>query len=279
MGTSRGKRAGVATRIALSTAFAIAGLAGSAFAQTTPPPTKTPSTGVVKTPAKPAPRTTAPAAAATTGTAGAIAPAQGQQPSKNDVSWVKLCEKAPQMENKEVCLTHHERVDGNTGMPLVSAAIRKIEGQDKQALLVTIPTAIALSVPPGVQAKIDENEPIALKYTFCYAVSCQAEAEATPEMIEKLKKGNQLVVAAMNMQRKAVGFPVPLGGFGKAYDGQPIDSKKYAEARKQLMETIRSRQTELAKKAAEAETAKADAAGAGAAPAKPARPPAPKATN
>ena len=37
-------------------------------------------------------------------------------------------------EKKElnICLTHHERLDGNTGMVLVSAAVRQVEGQDKQ---------------------------------------------------------------------------------------------------------------------------------------------------
>ena len=50
-------------------------------------------------------------------------------------AWVKLCAKAPslQEEGKEenVCLTHHERIDGNTGRVLVSAAIREVEGKDQ----------------------------------------------------------------------------------------------------------------------------------------------------
>ena len=91
-----------------------------------------------------------------------------------------------------------------------------------------------------------------MKYSFCYATSCQAEAEVAPDLIEKLRNGKQLVVAAMNMQRKAVGFPVPLQGFGKAYDGAPIDSAKYQAAREQLMKVIQKRQQELAQKAAEA---------------------------
>ena len=59
-----------------------------------------------------------------------------------DSAWVKLCEKANAVtkdkdgneERKEVkiCLTHHERLDGNSGMVLVSAAMRQMDGQDKQ---------------------------------------------------------------------------------------------------------------------------------------------------
>jgi hypothetical protein len=96
-----------------------------------------------------------------------------------------------------------------------------------------------------------------------------------------------LVVAAVNLQKKAIGFPVPLVGLAKAYDGPPIDNAKYQEARRQLMEMIRKRQIELANKAAEAEKNKGQAgqpeaggqAQAGAVPGQPApaaKPPAQK---
>lgn len=193
----------------------------------------------------------APAAAGTPAAGGA--PVAGAAGEPADASWVKLCEKSAQTENKEICLTHHERLDGNTGMVLVAAAVRTIEGDDKKQLLVRLPTAIALAIPAGVQIRVDEGEPVALKYTLCYGTSCQAETELTKELFESLRNGKQLVVAAVNLQKKAIGFPVPLLGLAKAYDGPPIDNAKYQEARRQLMEMIRKRQIELANKAAEAE--------------------------
>src|SRR5262245_47502921 len=60
---------------------------------------------------------------------------------------VKLCEKATatqktkdgrdEKKDLNICLTHHERLDGDSGMVLVSAAVRQVEGQDKQAFLVS----------------------------------------------------------------------------------------------------------------------------------------------
>jgi invasion protein IalB len=200
----------------------------------------------------------APAAPPASGTQ----PQQGATPAQD--AWVKLCEKNQQTQDKEICLTHHERLDGNTGMVLVAAAIRKVEGEDKETLLVRLPTAIALAIPAGVQIRVDEQEPMRLPYTLCYATSCQAETELTPEMLTALRGGTQLVVAAVNLQRKAIGFPVPLDGFSKAYDGEPVDKAKYQEARRRLMEMIRKRQTELANKAAEAEAEKEGGAAGGA---------------
>lgn len=177
-------------------------------------------------------------------------------------AWVKLCEKAPSLAEKgkklNVCLTHHERIDGNTGRVLVSAAIRQVEGQDKEALMVMVPLGMAL--PAGVQVKVDENEPIKLRYTLCHIGGCTAEVEASKKVVEEFKKGKKLIVAAVNLAGKPIGFPVPLTGFGKAYDGKPVDNDKYKAARKKLMETIRKRQAALIKKARE-EAAKKKAEG------------------
>ena len=251
----RGNRlARVKTSALLAALGALAlGLAPSlALAQeSAAPKTAQPKAAVPAAPKAAAPTAPAAGAPAAGGTAAAAPP--------DDNAWVKLCEKTAQTENKEICLTHHERLDGNSGIVLVAAAIRKVEGEPKEQILVRLPTAIALAIPAGVQIRIDENEPLALNYTLCYATSCQAETEVTPQLMESIRKGKQMVVAAVNLQRKAIGFPVPLQGFAKAYDGPPVDNAKYQEARKQVMEMIRKRQAELASKAADAESKKGQA--------------------
>ena len=100
------------------------------------------------------------------------------------------------------------------------------------------------------------EQPIQLQYTLCFPTSCQVQLELTKELFDSMRKGKQMVVAAMNIQQKTMGFPVPLTGFGKAYDGAPVDSAKYEESRRQLMEMFRKRQAELAAKAAEAQQKK-----------------------
>jgi invasion protein IalB len=199
--------------------------------------------------------------------AGAPAAAPGAAPATaTEDAWVKLCMKSDQTQNKEICLINHEGLEPNTGMVLIAAAVRKVEGEEKQQLLVRVPTAYALVIPAGVQLKIDEAEPIQLQYAICFPTSCQVQMELTPQMMDQMRKGKQMVVAAMNIQQKTMGFPVPLTGFAKAYDGPPVDSVKYEESRKQLMEMFRKRQAELAAKAAQAEQKK-EAEQTGAAPA------------
>jgi invasion protein IalB len=186
-------------------------------------------------------------------------------------AWVKLCEKAPLVkkdkdgkevkEEKELCLTHHERLDGNTGMVLVSAAIREIKGQPKKSLMIMVP--LGMAIPPGIRAavytkeqwaaaskneKIDEKtlKPIELKYSLCHPAGCTAETEATPEILAEMAKGGGIMVLAMNAAAQPVGFPVPLDGYNEATAGPPVDNKKYAEARSSLMKQIRERQQKMA---------------------------------
>lgn len=181
---------------------------------------------------------------------------KGNQEQQQQSAWVKLCEKAPDITNKDkdkekkidVCLTHHEHIDGRTGQVVVSAAIRQVQGQDKKALMVMVPLGMAL--PPGIQMKVDENKPISLKYTLCHIAGCTAETEATEEIVKQMKGGTKLVVAAINIAGQPIAFPdVPLNGFTKTLDGEPVDNTQYKEARKRLMLQIRERQILAAKQA------------------------------
>ena len=197
-----------------------------------------------------------------------------KQPPSAQTAWVKLCEKATaQVKGKDgkeekkdlnICLTHHERLDGNTGMVLVSAALRQIDGQDKKHFMVMVP--LGMLIQPGMKAtvfpknlweKVQKNEKLdkadesklkglQLGYTLCHAAGCTAEMEATPELITDLKSNGGLMVFAIAASGAPIAFPVPLGGFEQALAGQPIDTQKYGEARKALMMQIAQRQQQLA---------------------------------
>jgi invasion protein IalB len=163
-------------------------------------------------------------------------------------------------EEKNVCLTHHERLDGNTGMVLVSAAIRQIEGADKNHLMVMVP--LGMAVHPGLRAtvytkemwelaqknqKVDDSklDPVKLSYALCHPAGCTAEVEAGNDVVAKMKTGGGLMIMAINAQGQVIAFPVPLTGFAEAFDGKPVDNQKYSEARKTLMAQIAQRQQQM----------------------------------
>ena len=226
-----------------------------------------------KKPAVPAAKPAAPAAAPA-----AAAPAAGAPPASAEAgkqsAWVKLCEQAVSKTidketkketevKKNICLTHHERLDGNTGMVIVSAALREIEGNPKQQFMIMVP--LGMAIPPGLKAavytkemwdkaakneKIDEAllKPIDLKFSLCHPAGCTAEVEATPELIASMKSGGGVMVLALNAGAQPIGFPVPLEGFNEAITGKPVNNEEYSKARGELMGRIREMQIERANK-------------------------------
>jgi hypothetical protein len=76
--------------------------------------------------------------------------------------------------------------------------------------------------------------------------------ELSEEIVDKMRKGKQMVVAALNAQQKTMAFPLALTGFSKTFDGPPVDNVAYQEARAQMMRASREHQAELAKEATEA---------------------------
>jgi invasion protein IalB len=168
----------------------------------------------------------------------------------DESSWAKLCTKNEQTGNKQVCLVQHWGLDPETGILLGTAAVRSVEGEDKQTLLVSLTTNYSLVLPAGVRIEIDDSEPISLQYVVCFGMKCDAHGELTKENLDKMRKGKQMVVSAITMQGQKMRFPAPLTGFGTAYDGPPTDMAKYQEAARQLMEKSRQRQIELANKMA-----------------------------
>ena len=252
--------AGRTTGLALKLAAGIlaVGLASTAVNAQTAPAKK----------AAPAAPAAAPAAAA---------PAAAAAPQ---TFWVKLCEKAqvavpdkdgkPVPQEKNICLVHHERLDGNSGMVIVSAALRNVEGSDKQHLMVMVPLAIGVAIPPGLRtavydketwAKAQKNEkiddkllkPVDLKYTLCHPSGCTAEIEASKELVDALKTGGGLVVLAMNGAAQPVPFSIPLDGFAAAQAGAPVDNKLYSTERTRFFQELRQRQEEAYQKAVEAQ--------------------------
>jgi invasion protein IalB len=207
--------------------------------------------------------------------ASAQAPKKGDKARAPESAWVKLCDKgtltAKDKDGKEqkkdlnICMTHHERIDANSGMLILSAALHntKLDGKETNHFRVMVPLGMLL--PAGMRAtvfpkdlweKVVKNEKLEkadeakvkglkLNYTHCHQVGCVAELEATPEILTTLKTSAGLRVFSITLSGAPVGFDVPLTGFDKALTGPPVDTKKYAEARKQLMQQIAQRQQEL----------------------------------
>jgi invasion protein IalB len=202
------------------------------------------------------------------------APAKDAKGGLPSGAWVKLCDKVSgvsktkdgkeEKKDLNVCLTNHERIDGRTGLTLISAALQQVEGQDKQIFMVMVPPGVFLPpgmrvgfIPKDVWEKLQKQENpdpadeskiknIKLQYINCHQMGCTAEIEATKEVVADLKSASGLTIQFFHISGQQAGTVVPLTGFEVANSGPPVDNKEYTNARKALMEQLAQRQQQLA---------------------------------
>ncbi len=202
---------------------------------------------------KPAPRAPAPTAQAPAAAPGAQAqqqPAQGQPPADQQIQliyapWTKFCLKGQDANAKQVCFTGKDgRIE--SGQPVIAAVIIEPEGEPKKILRVTLP--LGMQLVHGTRIIVDNNQPMQSPYVICFANGCMSDYEATPELINSMKKGQNLVVQAINANGAPLTLPLPLAEFAKAYDGPPTDPKVFEETQKKLQEELQKRAEEARKK-------------------------------
>jgi invasion protein IalB len=195
---------------------------------------------------KPAPaaQPTPPAAAPPAG-----APAAGGQPPEQQVQliyapWTKFCLKGQDANAKQVCFTGKDgRIE--SGQPVISAVIIEPEGETKKILRITLPLGMLLA--HGTRVIVDNNPPAQSPYVICFQNGCMSDYEATPELLANLKKGQSLVVQAINANG-AITLSLPLADFAKAYDGPPTDLKKIEDDNKKLQEELQKRGNDVRQK-------------------------------
>ena len=87
-------------------------------------------------------------------------------------------------------------------------------------------------VPAGVEIKVDEGKPIQLQYSVCLPTNCQVQQVLSKEMVDQMRAGQRMFVAAVNAQQKTMAFPIPLKGFAKTFDGAPVKQRRISRNQK-----------------------------------------------
>jgi invasion protein IalB len=248
--------------LAALTAVAVLSAGVSAFAQQTPPA----AAPKAKEAPKAAPKAPAPAKQpAPTAQKQPAAPAQQAQPQQGQPAqgqgqdqqvqliyspWTKFCLKGqpgqpPDPNAKQVCFTGKDaRVE--SGQPVAAAVLIEPEGQDRKILRVTLP--LGMQLVHGTRVIVDQHQPMTAPYVICFTNGCMADYEANADMIGKLKKGQGLVLQAINATGQPISLTMPLGDFAKAYDGAPTDPKVFEEQQRKLQEELQRRADEARKK-------------------------------
>ena len=137
-------------------------------------------------------------------------------------NWTKICPTpaAGATAASQVCLIMKEaRLE--TGQFVVGAAVIEQQGEAKKLLRITLP--LGMQIPQGTRLTLDAEQPAPAIYVTCIPNGCMADYEINPAYIERMKKGQQLVLQGVSMAGQVSRFTMPLAEFGKAADGPPTE--------------------------------------------------------
>ncbi|MBJ6127577.1 invasion associated locus B family protein [Microvirga splendida] len=165
----------------------------------------------------------------------------GLKPSPAQPEWTKVCA-TDQQAKAEICYTTRDFVT-DKGQRVLAVALYDVKAKNApKTLRVLMP--LGLLVPPGIRISAEKSQPVAGRYSACFPHGCFAEAAVKDDLVATLKKGAVLTVSARNQAGKEVAFTVPMDGFGKAFDGPPVDPQVLAEQQKKIQEELQKQAEE-----------------------------------
>jgi len=228
---------------------AACGLAGTIGAEAQQPAPAPPKPVPAKPAAKPAPAPPKPVQAAPP--AGPASPPPQAQADQQQVPviyspWTKVCGKDQnQADAKQVCLIVKEaRLE--SGQFIAGAVLIEPDGVPQKILRITLP--LGMQLMQGTRVILDQGTPDQRPYVICFPNGCMSDYPADAEMVGKMKKGQGLVVQAINSTGQPINLVLPLADFAKAYDGPPTDPKVLEEQQKKLQEELQKKAEEARKR-------------------------------
>ena len=168
------------------------------------------------------------------------------KPEPSQAEWTKVCGK-DQGNNAEICYTTRDFVS-DQGQPVLATAVYDVKGPQPQKI-VRFLLPLGLLLKPGIRFAVDQSAPFGGAYTMCFPNGCFAETIGLKDdTIAAMKKGTTVNISVQNQTGREVTFAVPLVGFGKAFDGAPIDPKVLEDQQKRLQDELEKRSEDLRKK-------------------------------
>lgn len=147
------------------------------------------------------------AAISLTGTAiCSAAPQDGQ--SFGD--WMVRCEK-PQNAPKQTCFIFQNHVTKKDGKLVLHIAVGYIPEKDQPVAIITMP--LGISLPPGVQIKVDDNEALKVPVERCEPQGCRAGVLLRGTLLSQFKAGHIANITFDDGARRPITIPVSLKGF------------------------------------------------------------------
>lgn len=129
--------------------------------------------------------------------------------------WKLRCE-TPEGGDEERCFLFQNLMLKQGNQQLLNVAVGYLQNMDRPVVVLTLP--LGISLPPGVELKVDEGEPMPLQVEHCLERGCRVLVGLDDKLLAILKAGSQARVTFYDGARRPVGVPVSLMGFTAGFN-------------------------------------------------------------
>ena len=157
----------------------------------------------------------------------------GDQPQLIYSPWTKFCLKGQEATARQAYFTGKDGRN-ESRLAVVAAVLIEPENEPRKVLRVTLPLGMALQ--SGTRVIVDNGVPMTASYVTCFNTGCMADFEASAELIDRMKKGQRLIIQAINAAGQPVTFIMPLVDFAAAHDGPPKEPAVFASQQEKLLQ-------------------------------------------
>lgn len=113
------------------------------------------------------------------------------------------------------CRMEQRLVAQETGQ-MLSLAVVEVPGETREPTLqLLLPTGLSLT--DGVSLAIDDHEALPLPLQFCDAGGCLARLDVDASLLERMKKGREMVIQATSASGQPLQFKHSLKDFTDSY--------------------------------------------------------------
>lgn len=145
--------------------------------------------------------------------------------------WTKFCLTGKGADARHACFTGRDGRQG-AGLPEVAAVVIEPDGDPRKFLRLTLP--LGMDIAAGTRLSIDGGPAREQPFTKCPKIGCMSDYELTPELLDRLRHGQSMTIQITQYTGRGAILTLPLGGFGNAYDGVPVDAKAFEAQQNRL---------------------------------------------
>lgn len=102
----------------------------------------------------------------------------------------------------------------DTGKPIMRVVMGYPPQIDSAAMIFILPLGTRLA--PGVQLGVDGSDPVRFPFQICLEQGCRADFPIKPELLDRLKRGQNAVVTIVGPKGEPIKLKVSLSGFTDA---------------------------------------------------------------